>query len=95
MKNDVEQQGRAQRKARALRHQDRAREWVRWFRKEEQAVSNSKVEPPQQNHPLSLLHEPLHWRAQRDPIAKCFLCSPFYRRACRWALLGEIKTQRT
>ena len=25
------------------------------------------AEPPQQNHPLSPLHEPLHWRAKRDP----------------------------
>jgi len=23
---------------------------------------------------------------------KCFLCSPFYGRACRWAMVGEIKT---
>ena len=23
---------------------------------------------------------------------KCFHCSPFYGRACRWAMLGEIKT---
>ena len=22
---------------------------------------------------------------------KCFLCSPFYGRACRWAMLGELK----
>ncbi|KAJ1488028.1 hypothetical protein T484DRAFT_1940102 [Baffinella frigidus] len=22
----------------------------------------------------------------------CLLCSPFYGRACRWAMLGEIKT---
>ena len=26
---------------------------------------------------------------------ECFLCSPFYGRACRWAMLGEIKTLRT
>ena len=25
------------------------------------------AQPPQQNHPLSPLHEPLHWRAKRDP----------------------------
>ena len=23
---------------------------------------------------------------------RCFLCSPFYGRACRWHMLGEIKT---
>jgi len=22
---------------------------------------------------------------------KCFLCSPFYGRACRWAMLGDLK----
>ena len=26
---------------------------------------------------------------------KCFLCSPFYPRACRWAMLGSIQAQRT
>ena len=24
---------------------------------------------------------------------KCFLCSPFYGRACRWAMLGELKPE--
>ena len=24
---------------------------------------------------------------------KCFLCSPFYGRACRWAMLGELKSK--
>ena len=24
-----------------------------------------------------------------------FICNPFFGRACRWAMLGEIKTQRT
>ena len=24
---------------------------------------------------------------------KCFLCSPFYGRACRWAMLGELKLE--
>ena len=27
------------------------------------------LHPPQQSHPLSPLHEPLHWRAKRDPKA--------------------------
>jgi hypothetical protein len=27
------------------------------------------LHPPQQNHPSSPLHEPLHWRAKRDPKA--------------------------
>ena len=34
-------------------------------------------------------------RAKRDPKAKCFLCSPSYGMACRWAMLGWIKTLRT
>ena len=33
------------------------------------------TQTPQQSHPLFPLHEPLHWRAERDPKA-CFLCSP-------------------
>ena len=49
--------------------------------------------PPQQNRSLSPLHEPLHWKAKRDPKAKMLsLCSPFYVRACRWAMFGEIVT---
>ena len=28
------------------------------------------TETPQQSHPLSPLHEPLHWRAKRDPKAQ-------------------------
>ena len=32
---------------------------------------------------------------ERDPKAKCFLCSHFYGRAFLWAELGEIKTYRT
>ena len=51
------------------------------------------AQPPQQSRPLSPLHELLHWRAKRDPKAKCFLCSPFYGRACRWAVLGELKSK--
>jgi len=31
------------------------------------------LHPPQQSHPLSPLHEPLHWRAKRDPKANMLL----------------------
>jgi hypothetical protein len=77
------------------------------------------TQTPQQSHALSPLHEPLHWRAKRDPKAlmlslqsflregrvvglcwaqskpkgpegqkRCFIRSPFYGRACLWAMLG-------
>ena len=46
---------------------------------------------PRASPPLSPLHEPLYWRAKCDPKAYFFLCSPFYGRACRWAMLGESK----
>ena len=50
------------------------------------------TQPPQQSHPLFPRNEPLHWKANRDPRAECFLCSLFYGRACRWAMLGSVKT---
>ena len=34
---------------------------------------------PQQSHPLSPLHEPLHWRAKRDPKAYFFSLQSFLR----------------
>ena len=37
-------------------------------------------------------HEPVHGELNAIRKQKCFLCSPFYGRACRWAMLGEIKT---
>ena len=37
------------------------------------------AQPPQQNHPLSPLHEPLHWRAKRDPKAKMLSLQSFLR----------------
>ena len=47
------------------------------------------TQTPQQSHPLSPLHEHLHWRAKRDPKAK--ICSTVYGRTCRWATLGNLK----
>ena len=46
-------------------------------------------------HPLPSLRQPLHWQANAIRKQKCLFCSPFYGRACRWALLGEINTYRT
>jgi len=34
-------------------------------------------------HPLSPLHEPMHWRAKPIRKQKCFICSPFYVNAFR------------
>ena len=56
------------------------------------ARSDGLTQTPQQSHPLSPLHEPLHGELNAIRKQKCFLCSPFYGRACRWAVLGEIKT---
>ena len=42
--------------------------------------------------PTIPLHEPLHGELNAIRKQECFLCSPFYGRACRWAMLGEIKT---
>ena len=49
------------------------------------------LHPPQQSHPLSPLHEPLHGQLNAIRKYKCFLCNPFYGRACRRAMLGELK----
>ena len=49
------------------------------------------AQTPQQSHPLSPLHEPLHGELNAIRKQKCFLCSPLYGRACRWAMVGEIK----
>ena len=49
------------------------------------------TQTPQQSHPLSPLHEPLHGELKAIRKKKCFLCSPFHGRACRWAMLGELK----
>ena len=38
------------------------------------------------------LQRGLHGELNAIRKQKCFLCSPFYGRACRWAMLGEIKT---
>ena len=40
---------------------------------------------------LSSLHELLHWRAKRDPKVKMLFLQSFLRKACRWAMLGELK----
>ena len=55
------------------------------------ARSSGLTQTPQQSHPLSPLHEPLHGELNAIRKQKCFLCSPFYGRACRWAMVGELK----
>ena len=37
------------------------------------------------------VHEPMHGELNAIRKQKCFLCSPFYGTACRWAILGESK----
>ena len=37
------------------------------------------AQPPQQSHPLSPLHEPLRWRAKRDPKAYMLALQSFLR----------------
>jgi len=46
------------------------------------------TQTPQQSHPLS----PSLCTGEPDAIRKrkCFICSPCYGRACRWAMLGEL-----
>ena len=43
---------------------------------------------PQQNHPLSPLHEPLHWRAQRDPKAKMLYLQSFLWKSVLLSFVG-------
>ena len=43
------------------------------------ARSSGSTQPPQQSHPLSPLHEPLQWRAKRDPKAKMLSLQSFLR----------------
>ena len=45
--------------------------------------------PPQQSRPLSPLHEPLHWRAKRDPKAKMLFPQSFLRKGVSVAYVGR------
>ena len=47
------------------------------------------LHPPQQSHPLSLLHEPLHWRAKRDPKAKMLSLQSFLRKGVSLGYVGR------
>ena len=42
-----------------------------------------------QNHPLSPLHEPLHWRAERDPKAKKLSLQSFLRKGVSLGYVGR------
>ena len=48
-------------------------------------------------HPNRATHYPLYTSLCTGELnairkQKCFICSPFYGRACHWAMLGEIQT---
>ena len=47
------------------------------------------VTSPQQSHPLSPLHEPLHWRAKRDPKAKMLYLQSFLRKGVSLGYVGR------
>ena len=47
------------------------------------------TQTPQENHPLSPLHEPLHWRAKRDPKAKMLSLQSFLRKGVSLAYVGR------
>ena len=44
---------------------------------------------PQQSHPLSPLHEPLQWRAKRDPKAKMLSLQSFLRNGVSLGYVGR------
>ena len=51
---------------------------------------------PAFTHPNRATHCPLYTSLCTGELTairkqKCFICCPFYGRACRWAVLGEIK----
>jgi len=46
------------------------------------------TQTPQQNHPLSPLHEPLHWTAKRDPEALMLSLQSFLRKGVSLGYVG-------
>ena len=46
------------------------------------------TQTPEQNHPLSPPHEPLHWRAKRDPKAKMLDLQSFLRKGVSLGYVG-------
>ena len=50
------------------------------------------LHPPQQNHPSSHLHEPLHWRAKCDPKAYMLSLQSFQRKGVSLGYVGRIQT---
>ena len=46
------------------------------------------TQTPQQSHPLSPLHEPLHWRAKRDPKAKMLFLQSLLRKGVSLRYVG-------
>ena len=47
---------------------------------------------PQQSHPLSPVHDPLHWRAKRDPKASMLSLQSFLRKGVSLSYVGRLKT---
>ena len=46
--------------------------------------------PSQESHPLSPLHDPLHWRAKSDPKANMLSLQSFLRKGVSLAYVGSI-----
>ncbi len=46
---------------------------------------------PQEDHPVPPLHEPLHWRAKRDPKAHMLSLQSFLRKGVVLAYVGSIQ----
>ena len=49
------------------------------------------AQTPQQNHPISFLHEPLYWSAKRDPKAKMLHLQSFLRKGVSLGYAGSIQ----
>ena len=49
------------------------------------------AQTPQKNHPLSPLHEPLHWRTKRDPKAEILSLHSFVRKGVSLGYVGSIQ----
>ena len=48
------------------------------------------TQTPQQKRPLSPLHEPLHWKAKRDPKAKILSLQSLPRKGVSLGYVGRI-----
>ena len=55
------------------------------------ARPSGQPQVPPQNQPLSPLHEPLHWRAKRDPKAKMLSLQFFLRKGVSLGYVERIQ----